>query len=88
MKNGAILFVLFMLAGCANFQGVANMVPQAAGTIASAEVFGGEVGVVPAPVEYATSDVERKGRTIYNDAHRNTKESISYVIMKLFNNTK
>jgi len=88
MRNGVILFVLLMLTGCANFQEVVNTIPDAVGTAAAAEVFGGEVGMVPDPVEYATRDIEREGRITYNSARRNTKTAISDAIMNLFNTTK
>lgn len=88
MRNGAILFVLLMLTGCANFQEVVNTIPEAIGTVAAAEVFGGEVSMVPDPVEYATRDVEREGRAVYGDARRNTKAAISATITKFFYATK
>lgn len=88
MRNGAILFVLLALTGCANFQEVVNTIPSAVGTAAAAEVFGGEVSMVPDPVEYATRDVNREGRIIYGDARRNTKAAISDVITNLFYATK
>ena len=84
MRNGAILFVLLALTGCANFQEVVGTIPDAVGTAAAAEVFGGEVSMVPDPVEYATRDVEREGRIIYNGARRNTKAAISDAISGLF----
>ena len=88
MRNGAILFVLLALTGCANFQEVVGTIPDAVGTAAAAEVFGGEVSMVPDPVGDATRDVEREGRIIYNGARRNTREAISTTITKLFFNAK
>ena len=88
MRNGAIIFVLFALTGCANFQEVVNTVPEAVGVVVAAEVFGGEVSMVPDPVEYVTRDVEREGRITYNSAQRNTKAAISDAIINLFNTTK
>jgi hypothetical protein len=88
MRNGAILFVLLMLTGCANFQEVVGTIPDAVGTVAAAEVFGGEVSMVPDPVEYATRDVEREGRIVYGDARRNTKAAISTAITRFFNKAK
>ena len=77
-----------MLTGCANFQEVVNTIPDAVGTVAAAEVFGGEVSMVPDPVEYATRDIEREGRIVYGDARRNTKAAISATITRLFQNAK
>ena len=88
MRNGVILFVLLMLTGCANFQEVVSTVPEAVGVVIAAEVFGGEVSMVPDPVEYATRDIEREGRITYNSAQRNTKAAISDAIINLFNTTK
>lgn len=88
MRSGAILFVLLTLTGCANFQEVVNTIPDAVGTAAAAEVFGGEVSMVPDPVEYATRDVEREGRIVYGDARRNTKAAISDTIIRIFQRTK
>lgn len=88
MRSGAILFVLLTLTGCANFQEVVNTIPDALGTAAAAEVFGGEVSMVPDPVEYATRDVEREGRIVYNGARRNTKAAISDTITRIFQRAK
>jgi len=88
MRNGAILFVLLMLTGCANFQEVVGTIPDAVGTAAAAEVFGGEVSMVPDPVGYIEEDVNREGRIIYNRARRNTKGVISDAITDLFYSNK
>jgi len=88
MRNGAILLTVLMLTGCANFQEVVDTIPAAVGTAAAAEVFGGEVSMVPDPVEYAKRDVSKEGRLIYGDARRNTKDAISAVITNFFNKAK
>ena len=88
IKNGAILLTLLALTGCANFQEVVDTIPAAVGTVAAAEVFGGEVGMVPDPVEYATRDIEKEGRLIYGDARRNTNAAISAALTSFFKKAK
>ncbi len=88
MRSGAILFAMLVLTGCANFQEVVDTIPDAVGTAAAAEVFGGEVSMVPDPVGYVKEDVNREGRIIYNGARRNTKRAISDVITNLFYDNK
>lgn len=88
MRKGAILLVMFALAGCANFREVVNSAPDATGTIVVTKVFGGNVSVVPDPTEYVMQDVNREGRIVYGDARRNTKAAISTAITKLFESTK
>lgn len=77
-----------MFTGCANFQEVVATVPEASGTVIAAEVFGGEVRVMPDPVEYITRDGNREGRIAYGNARRNTKTAISAAITNFFQKAK
>lgn len=88
LRNSAILLILIALTGCASTQEVINTVPNAVGTVAAAAVFGGEVSMVPEPVDYIKQDVNRQGRYIYGDARRKTKQSIANIVLKLFETTK
>lgn len=88
MRSGAILLTMLVLTGCANFQEVVNTIPQAIGTVAAAEVFGGEVSMVPDPGGYIKEDVSREGRIIYGNARRNTQYAISATITEFFKKAK
>jgi uncharacterized lipoprotein YajG len=88
MRTYVILLTLIALTGCASTQEVIDTIPQAAGTYAGAAVFGGEVHMVPDPVEYIKEDVNREGRIIYNDARRSTQKSVSILIELLLNPNK
>lgn len=88
MRNSAILFVLIVLSGCASTQNLVNTMPSAAGTVAAAAIFGGEVSMNPDPVGYIAEDVNRQSRQIYGDTRRKTTQAITDSIAKLFTPAK
>lgn len=88
MRSCAILLTMLVLTGCASTQEVVDSIPEAAGTVAGAAVFGGEVHMNPDPVEYIKEDVNREGRIIYNDARRSTQKSIAILIELLLDPNK
>lgn len=88
MRSGVIIILLGILSGCASTQEVANTIPTAIGTVAAAAIFGGEVSMNPDPAGYIAEDVNREGRIIYGDAQRQTKQAITYSVMKLLTPAK
>ena len=88
MRKYVIILTLIALTGCASTQEVSNSIPAAIGTVAGAAVFGGEVSMVPDPVDYIKEDVNREFRIGYGNARRNTQRSVSVLIQLLLEPTK